>query len=186
MPAYAFKKEHYPWTRQFFDRNFPRIPSLKPRVLQAFGQYSGLRPAEMKIPFRSGYFPTIKVREKPGAYGFAPPTANEIWLGRTFIRELELALGPNRVSKNPRRYAPSELEDKLFLILEATVLHEMVHYFRRKTLDSARLAYSSNVGRGREEWMAQRFEKAAYKFRPSVHTLAIAKYLPQTAKEITW
>lgn len=53
-------------------------------------------------------------------------------------------------------------ESDLLLILEATVLHELVHFFRRKFNEQARLNMANARGRDYEEAVARKFEKDTY------------------------
>ncbi|MDH3431396.1 MAG: hypothetical protein OEQ14_15450 [Gammaproteobacteria bacterium] len=179
MPS--FTKKGYPWTRQFFESDLRYVPKLKPKVFDAFEKYSGLRGQNLQAAFRSDYIPIVDIKHLPGHYGYTPPTGDEIWLDKTFITELELALPSQNVPRNKRRYSPSELEIRLLMLLEATVLHEMVHFFRRKFDESARINAMSKNGRGTEEAWAREFEQKAYGKRYSVQNLLISKYMPKTA-----
>ena len=182
MPAYRFDAKQYPWTAHYFRLNFPYVLSGKKKVVQAFMDYTSMTEGEVKIVFQENRIPNVFVREKPGHYAFAPPSGDQIWLAKTFVTELEDALGPHKVPNYPKRYSPSDLEYKLFLILEASVLHEMVHFWRRLLLDQAKENMRGGRGPAIEEGIAQQFERKAYGFRPTMHSLAISKYLPKTAQ----
>jgi hypothetical protein len=178
MPT--FRQSGYRWTNQFFDKDLRLIPDLKPKVLAKFEEYSGLKGENLRRAFLPGYIPAVRVVHLPGLYGFTPPISDEIQLAKTFIEELEAALPSNKVPRG-HIYAPSELETNLLWILEATVLHEMVHFFRRKFNDTAQLNSRSASGRAYEEAWARRFEKEAYGKLYTVQSLFIDKYMPKTA-----
>ena len=191
MPQLGFSRVKYPWTTQYFDMHFPTIPSAKPAVFRAFGEVTGLEDRKLRPIFERARFPPeVVIRARSGYYAYCPPSGDTIELGQTFADEMEKALGLNKYPASPETthgpYAPTELMEKLYLILEANVLHEMVHYFRRTTHDHAAIRYRSATGRGAEELIAQEFEKLAYKIRPSARTLRLEKYLPETAREIRW
>ena len=169
-----------PWTTQFFAKDLPAIPRSKPRVFAEFESYFQLDDRDLRVALKPGYVPFVLLQDIPGHYGWTPATGDEIWLSRTFIQELEAALPPQKVPRNPDRYAPSELEEKLLLILEATTLHELVHYYRKKS--DAAVNLRSTKGRGFEEALAREFERKAYGSLPTVQSLGIEKYMPKTAK----
>jgi hypothetical protein len=179
MPT--FTQKGYPWTRQFFDMDLPWVPKLKPKVFSKFEEYSGLSGRDLRAAFLPSYIPRVRLVHIPGHYGFTPPTGDEIQLDKTFVDELEATLPSNKVPRNPHHYAPSELEGRLLLLLEATVLHEMVHYCRRKFDSSARINAMSKKGRSIEEAWAQQFEIEAYGKKHTVQNLLIGKYMPKTA-----
>lgn len=178
MPT--FTQPGYRWTNQFFRTYLPRVPSTKPKVFGKFTEYSGLREPNLRQAFQWGYIPAVRVLSLPGRYGYTPPTADEIHLGKTFIGELEAAFPAHKVPDG-QIYAPSELETKLLWLLEATVLHELVHFFRRKFDETARMNWSSARGRAHEEAWAQEFEKAAYGRLFTVESLLLTRYMPRTA-----
>jgi hypothetical protein len=182
MPT--FSESRYRWTSQFFREDLRLIPFVKPKVRDKFQQYSGLSGENLKTAFVSDYHnyePLVKVKHLPGLYGYTPPIGEEIQLATIFIEELEAALPKNRVPRG-QVYAPSELEEKALLLLEATVLHELVHYFRRRfDFGGARLNAMSARGRSVEEALAQQFEKEAYGMLHTVQNLSIARYFPRTA-----
>ena len=67
------------------------------------------------------------------------------------------------------------------MLLEITVLHEMIHFFRRKFDETARINSMSKRGRAIEEAWAQKFEKEAYGGIYRIRNLLISKYFPKTA-----
>jgi hypothetical protein len=186
MPT--FTQSEYKWTSQFFREDLRLIPSLKPKIRVAFARYTGLSGENLRTAFISdlnNYEPLVKVEHLTGPYGYTPPVGQEIQLAKIFIEELEAALPENRVPRG-QVYAPSELEEKALLILEATVLHELVHYFRRRfNFAGARLNYMSDRGRGVEEALAHQFEEEAYGMLCTVQNLSVARYFPRTAATVS-
>jgi hypothetical protein len=138
--------------------------------------------------FSYNVFPGVSVTDMQ-KYGYTPPTGNQILLGKAFVVELETALatlGKGRLMSRMQvrhSYAPTILEGNLLLLLEATVLHEMVHFWRRIFDDSARLNIASSRGRAIEEAVAQKFEKDAYGCFLTPNKLLLTKYMPITS---TW
>ena len=179
MPS--FSSSGYPRTAQFFAEDLRWIPRSKRKVHAAFETYSGLIGNELAAQFDRSAEPIVKVDVIGRLIGYTPPNSDTIYLAATFIRELEANLPPRAV-RSGDAYAPSELEEKILTILEATVLHEMVHYWRMKRNGEARINAMSNRGRGFEERIARQFEKAAYGMIPSVASLGIERYMPMTAK----
>jgi hypothetical protein len=175
-----FGQSRYRWTSQFFREDLRLIPSLKPKVHEKFSQYTSLTGENLRLAFLSYTEPLVKLENIPGELGHTPPVGDEIWLDKTFIGELEDALPKNRVPRD-QAYAPSELEEKALLLLEVTVVHEMVHYFRRKFISGVQAKYSFARGRDEEETVAQQFEKDAYGMYYMVENLSIARYFPRTA-----
>ena len=178
LPTFGYKQ--YPWTRQFFETDLRAIPRRKPDVLAVFESYSGLAGEDLHRAFQSGYTPTVRIVNLPGRLGWTPEEGNEIQLDKTFIEELETVLPGNKVPRG-RVYAPSELETNLLWILEATVLHELVHFARLKNNEQARLNMKSNKGRAHEEAWADEFEKEAYASRRGMPQSAVlVKWMPKT------
>ena len=178
MPTF-FEKKGYEWTNQFFNSDLPSLLWWKPKVVEQFSKYSGLMGKELRASLQPGYIPSIQLKYI-GMYGYTPPTGDTIFLGKTFVDELEDALewrGP----RNPDRYTPTIRESDLLLILEATVLHELVHYFRRKFNEQARLNMASSRGRDYEEAVARKFEKETYGKYMTVQNMNLAHCMPKTA-----
>jgi len=187
-------RKKYKWTQRYFEDELPSIPRNNQKVFGKFGQYSGLSEDAafvkktgmgLKDAFRQNYIPGVRVRDIQ-RYGFTPPTGDEIQLGKTFIVELEAALailGKRLESrwKVQGSYAPTILESNLFLLLEVTVLHEMVHFFRRRFNESARLNSMSARGRSYEENVARNFEKDTYGHYCTAQSLMLTKYMPKTS-----
>jgi len=178
MPT--FSNTSYRWTYQFFNKDLRLIPSQKPKVREAFEECSGLSREESEFAFLPGYVPSVKVVHLNATYGWTPSIGDEIHLAKIFIEELEGALPSNKVPRG-QVYAPSELEEKLLLLLEVTALHEMVHYYRRKLDENVRIRYRSNTGVSKEEAWAKQFEKKAYGKFHTVESLSVKKYMPRTA-----
>ena len=168
MPTFRYQKG-YDWTRHFINYELWRLPRRKPKVYRVFSKYCGLKDKYVKIAFQTGYVPDIEV--KPiGTYGYAPPTGDRIQLGKTFIDELEAAMKWKKPGIREIN-APTERESNLMLLLETTILHEMVHYFRRTNTESGAMNASSVQGVSREEGIAQMFEREAYGRFNTVHSL---------------
>ena len=175
MPTFKHGKR-YERTNYFFRDILRTIPRLKPGVYQAFCRRCGIDKQDVWIAFSSRYVPNFEVRET-GTYGFTPPIGNQVHLGKTFIDELEAAL-PWNGKPNRDSHAPSERESNLMLLLEVTVLHEMVHFFRRTFTEQGKMN-----GPGIEETIAQRFEMEAYgRFNTAkslgLHSLSFAMATP--------
>jgi hypothetical protein len=176
----TFPHQKYRWTYQFFDKDLPLIPSVKPKVFAKFEEYSGLSGDALKGAFHRGSIPLVQVVNLPGLLGWTPPTGKEINLDKTFIEELETVLPSNKVPRG-RVYGPSELETDILWILELTVLHEMVHFFRSRLNEDAKQNIMSKTGRGHEEAVAKQFEKEAYADRFGVPiSQLLAKWMPRT------
>jgi len=169
------------WTYQFFHDDLGLIPNQKSKVHAAFEKYSLIHGETLKLRFVPRYLPYVKLANLDGQLGYTPPTGDEIQLNATFIDELETELPAAKVPRG-RSYAPSEFEEKVLLILETTVLHELVHWSRRKYGETVMLNYRSTRGLGFEEAVARQFEKEAYGMTNNVHTLGIARLMPRTAK----
>jgi hypothetical protein len=184
MPT--FTARGYPWTRQFFEKDLSHIPKLKPKVFKAFEKHSGLSDRNLRLAFEHGFNPMVRVVNLPGRYGNTPDTSY-IELDKTFLTELEAALPRGNVPRNPRRYSPTILEEKLLQLLEATVLHEMVHWARLMFNESARLNVSMGGRRGRayEGHIADTFEKDAYGMEYTALNLSLRAYLPRTINNTT-
>jgi hypothetical protein len=174
----------FPWAKFYFDERFPMImnyPLIK--VRDAFSKYSTLIDENLAGAFKPGLEPSVKISDQyKNLYGFTPPIGDEIYISLTFVRELEKVLADYGPPKRRSRHSPTELEEKALKVLEATVLHEMVHYFRRRFVDQARVNLMSARGRGNEEAVARQFEREAYGVYCTVENLGIGKYFPNTMR----
>jgi hypothetical protein len=70
-----------------------------------------------------------------------------------------------------------ELQARAALLLEATVLHELVHYGRRKLHGYKPSARE----RAAEEYLAREFERKAYGRFVTATSLQLAQFMPRTA-----
>jgi hypothetical protein len=178
MPSFRYKG--FPWISYFFAERLPILESVRPKVFAAFRNHSNLSMEDALLALKRDVEPKVQLVDMPGLYGYTPPGRNIIQLGKTFVLELEAALANYQLPRADY-HAPTDLEIRALLLLEATVLHEMVHYFRLKTLDQARINISSSRGRSFEEAVGDRFEMDAYGYQPDVRNTLMERYLPKTA-----
>ncbi|RLJ59052.1 zincin-like metallopeptidase toxin 3 of polymorphic toxin system [Litoreibacter meonggei] len=179
MPS--FHSKGYPWIKYFLEHRLPAIARTKPRVFKAFQKHSNLTEKDAATVLKPRMLPRVVLRDMPGKYGNTPLGMAQIQIEKTFAKELEEALSHTRMPSGDY-HAPTDLEVNGLLLLEATILHEMVHYFRLKTLESARInATSGAKGYGIEERQARRFEKDAYGYLPGVRNTMMSRHLPKTS-----
>ncbi|NND71472.1 MAG: hypothetical protein HKN43_07825 [Rhodothermales bacterium] len=185
MPSFKLGST-YPWTHYFLEKELPSLSSYNRDAHDLLCAFTGLNAkrnrAAKAVALKFGIEPVIDV-QPIGIYGYTPPTGQIIQLGKTFLSEFESAMATLKNGAEPhipKTYTPTILESNLFMLLEATILHELVHYFRRKFLDDAKLNLRSNSGRGREEAVAQQFEKKVYGMVCDVQNLSLSKHLPNT------
>jgi hypothetical protein len=177
-----FGQSNYKWTSEFFREDLRRLPSEKREVVAKFARFSGLSGENLRRAFLPDLDPLVKVENLPGLYGYTRPSGSyEIQLATVFIEEFEAALPANGPPRSQVYYAPTELEEKALLLLEVTVLHELIHHFRLKNDGAARVRSMSNRGRGEEERWARQFEKEAYGMVYTVQNLSVAASFPRTA-----
>ncbi len=171
------------WLKYYVEERLPLIVKHKPKVYAAFQKHSNLGD-DARTYLRGHVGPEIRFVNMPGRYGYTPPGATHIELDKTFVSEMESALGhANLPQRNGRNvyHAPTYLETDLLLLLEATLLHEMVHFFRLLTSEQARANVSFANNTRAEEDIADQFETEAYGFMPDVSKFGLWKYLPKTA-----
>lgn len=161
------KPKLYPQTNALVLTILPQLPHTKPKVFEHFRNYTQLSPQDARNILIAGFHPVIKVKHTGAQYGWTPPTADEIWLHDGFIDQIEsLMSGRSEVVSgyynhyDTQKYAKEVLMPKLRLLLEVTIMHELVHYGRR-------IVHGYNPNRRQEELIAQAFEKDAY---GKVHT----------------
>lgn len=167
----TFVQPRFVQTRRFFQTELHTLPSRKPKVFAVFQRYSDFRPDEARQVLRVGITPKVRVARLPGRYGFTPPRSEEIWLGRTFIGEFEALLDEDTVTGVYDRYT---VREKAHRLLEATVLHELVHWCRRKV-------HGYNPNQVQEEAIAQRFEREAYGMLVDARSVGLAQHMPRMA-----
>ena len=114
--------------------------------------------------------PTTIVLSQLGSCN-TPPIGQEIQLGKTFMDELDPLLRIDNLHV--------ELQARATFLLEATVLHELVHYGRRRF----RVGVARGRQRGREELIARQFERDAYGRFVTVGSLELAQFMPKTGRE---
>lgn len=133
-----------------------------------------------RLAFKMHRAPLVKVALTGDLYGYTPPIGNTIEISETLVREVEQVLdyAPPRPNQ---RHAPTYLESDTMMMLECTILHETLHFLRRREHSSARLAAHDPHVRRYEEQVADRFERDAYGLMPNVHSLGLKKYFPRTA-----
>jgi hypothetical protein len=162
------------WTTFFFKHWLPLVPSRKSSVARAFQYEAGVSNAQLGNAFSFGTAPRFVEKKLFGRYAETVPGSREISLNRDFVEEIEAALSFAKPSWNGKHHTPNYLEGVIFLVLEATVLHEMVHFFQASTA-------ASSVQYIREENKAKRFEMRAYGKLPMVTDGYLRKYFPKTA-----
>ena len=183
MPSFKYGK--YPKTRRFFEEDLSKLSKRKDKsnkkVFDAFVKYSGISEEFASQVLRSNYLPRVKVLPLPGRYGYTPDSS-QIQLDKTFVKELEASLPNHDISRFSQSYAPTYLETYLLTLLEATVLHEMIHWCRLTFNEASRVNVSSRGKRGLaiEERVAQNFEIAAFGYEPTATNLSLEHYLPRT------
>lgn len=170
----------YPYTEAFLVTQLPLLPTAKPTVFGLFRDYTGLTPEESQGILLRQYKPMIKVTQTPpGTYGWTPATGDRIWLNAQFITDFESLLsGRTDISSGPwtayqdQRFKEKQLIPKLRILLEVTVMHELVHFGRR-------LVHGYNPNRAAEERVAQAFEIKAYGKIHTVTSLGISHIVPE-------
>jgi hypothetical protein len=165
----TFQGAAYPYTRNYFRHDLASVPRYRPKIFRLFREYAMLREKDAKQILEDGIEPRVVVKNlAPGYYGYTPPGSQEIWLHRTFLDELDPLL---RVDN---RYV--EVQARAALLLEATILHELVHYGRKLSI-----GYSAGRrARDREERIARRFERDAYGRFVTASDLKMAQFMPKT------
>lgn len=168
----TLKTAGYPKTLEFFKEKLSLIPTDKPKVFEEFQKHSTFSGQKARDVLTSGFIPPFRVRNISQTYGFTPPVGDGVLLSRTFIRELEVLLDDDTVTGVYNYY---EVRRKGRLMLEGTILHELVHWCRKYN-------YGYLPDRKQEEAEAQRFEQHAYGFVLTVEGLGLAQYMPETSK----
>ncbi|TDT74831.1 zincin-like metallopeptidase toxin 3 of polymorphic toxin system [Litoreibacter halocynthiae] len=172
MPVYTYPKRI--WTTFFFKHWFPSIRTRKPKVAEAFQYEAGVSDAQLRSAFRFGDTPRFVEKKLVKRYAESNPGSRDISLSKDFVDELEAALSFSKPSWNGKYHAPTYLQGDIFLVLEATVLHEMVHFFQASSA-------LTSVQYTREESKARRFENKAYGKQHMVSDGYLRKYFPKTS-----
>ena len=136
MKISASFRTSYPKLASWIDKNLPKVKK-KPKVLAAFVKYSELSQAKAILALTPKQSPEIHFRTMPGSNGeFAGSHfPNRVFLAKSICDRFE-----SSASTNP----------KMHLLVESTLLHEMVHWGDWK----------DGVDQVGEE--GKKFEKAAY------------------------
>lgn len=129
-------KSAYPKTSKWIEKNMPTVSS-KPKVWKAFVKYSELKSAAATLALTPGKLPEIHFEHMPGSNGRFKGSKfpDRIFLAKEICDKFEKS-----DSTNP----------KMHLLVESTLLHEMVHWGDWK----------DSKDQAGEEGKA--FEKAAY------------------------
>lgn len=132
----SFIKNHYPKTALWIKFNIKK-GKLNQKVWSAFVKYSELGATNAKLALTEGHNPEIFIKPMFGAYGEFSGTSNKnrIYLSASLCNRFEQSNGENTT---------------LNLLLQATILHEMVHWGDWKD------------GRDQVGEEGANFEKAAY------------------------
>ncbi len=106
-------KSKYPKLAKWLKNELPKA-ARKPRVWKAFLKYSELSAVKATAALKSGTKPTLCGKVLPGANGefHGSANANKIFLAEAICKRFE---------KESRK-------KKMLLLVESTVLHEMVHW----------------------------------------------------------
>jgi len=136
MKISATFRKSYPKLSSWIEINMPKVKS-KNKVWTAFVKYSELTSPKAKQALNKGQFPEIHFSIMPSAYGkFKGSTyPNRVYIAKSICDKFEKS-----DSKNA----------KMHMLVEATLLHEMVHWGD----------YKDGVDQAGEEGL--KFEKAAY------------------------
>jgi len=107
-------RKHYPKTASWIELNIKK-GKLNPKVWLAFVKYSELGASNASLALTIGNNPEIYAKPMSGAYGEFSGTSNKnrIFLSTSLCNKFEQSNGKN---------------SSLNLLLQATVLHEMVHW----------------------------------------------------------
>jgi len=110
----AIIKNHYPKTASWIESNIKK-GKLNPKVWSAFVKYSELGASNANLALTKGHNPEIYTKPMSNAYGQFSGTSNEnrIFLSTSLCNRFEASNGKNST---------------LNLLLQATLLHEMVHW----------------------------------------------------------
>ena len=129
-------KKRYPKLTKWIKKNLPKA-KRKPKVWTAFVKYSELSSAKAKLAVSIGRYPELHYAQMPGSNGRfrGSKFPNRIYLAKAICDRFE-----TKDSNNA----------KMHILVESTVLHEMVHWGDWK----------DNVDQPGEE--GKKFEKAAY------------------------
>lgn len=166
----TFQGASYPYTRKYFRSELASVPRYRPKIFRLFREYAMLREKDAEQILEDGIEPKVTVKDlAPGFYGYTPPGTQEVWLHRTFVDELDPLL---RVDNRT-----VEVQARATLLLEATILHELVHYGRKLSI-----GYSAGLrARSKEERVARQFEQDAYGQFVTASNLKLAQFMPKTA-----
>lgn len=107
-------KNHYPKTASWIESNIKK-GRLNPKVWTAFVKYSELGESKASLALTKGHKPEVHVKPMSNAYGQFSGTSNpdRISLSTSLCSRFEKSAGKNAT---------------LNLLLQATILHEMVHW----------------------------------------------------------
>ena len=106
-------RKHYPKTASWIEFNIKK-GKLNPKIWSAFVRYSELGTSNASLALTRGHNPEIYTKPMSDAYGEFSGTSNKnrIFLSTSLCNRFEQSNGKN---------------SSLNLLLQATVLHEMVH-----------------------------------------------------------
>lgn len=172
MPSYNYPTRT--WMTYFFKNRLPSVPAIRPKVAAAFQYEAGVSDAQLTNAFGFGSAPRFVEKKLAGLYAKTNPGSRDISLNVDFVEEIEAALSFAKPSWNGKYHGPSLIESDIFLVLEATILHEMVHFYQASSA-------SSSVEYRNEENKAKRFEMKAYGKILSVSDSYLLKYFPKTS-----
>lgn len=168
----AFNYKNFPETKNFLSNTLQMLPSRKPQVFQTFMGYSLFGQAEATKVLKPGWTPIVEIRQLRGLYGFTPPSGNAIHLDDMFVEDAEDLMSFSVVTGVYDFYRNKE---KAQLLLEITVMHELVHWCRQQV-------NGYNPKRSAEERIAQAFEIKAYGKKHTVHTVGLTQAMRDPAK----
>ncbi len=173
-----FNYTHFPHITNFVKSHFTQLHKTKPEVFEVFRNTIDWSERQAMEILKYENRPNIKLKQLNRRYGYTPSNRIEIQLHIGVVRDCEKFLGrkfPATTIRNidvTERHTPVlndyKVRDNILLLLEATILHELIHWCRL-----ARVTVYTNNQYTREEVVARRFENAAYGKYATVHSLDI-------------
>ena len=166
-----FNYTRYPEVTNFVKYHLPKLNKTKPKVFEAFrGLIDWPEEKALKV-LTYQKRPKIIIKPLINRYGYTPGDYNHIELNSKLVLDCEKFLGKSSSGEGfillPNYHI---IKDQILLLLEATILHELVHWCRAKPVHSTP-QYKI------EERAAQNFERKAYGKKYTVHNLGICQYI---------
>jgi len=156
-------KDHYPSLWDLMTKSLPTLPTSRPHVFRTFKQYTGLSDSDARLALRYVLPPIIRVTKLPrGTYGNFPSSGDLIQLHWGFVANVDSAHREGFVGP--------------LALLEAKILHEMVHW------GWYRVNLSSREPRSKHGFadFAWDFEKAAWGKPQTVASTGLSRVIPDS------